>query len=36
MNNITMWLVIGAIAFFAFGGVWAISRWWGGRRDCAV
>ena len=21
---------------FAFGGIWALSRWWGGRRDCAV
>ena len=36
MNNIIMWAVIGAITFFAFGGVWALSRWWGGRRDCAV
>ena len=36
MNNIIMWAVIGVVALFAFGGVWALSRWWGSRRDCAA
>ena len=27
MNNIIMWLVVGAIAFFAVTGFWTIGRW---------
>ena len=32
MNNIAMWVIIGAVAFFAICGIWGCCKCWGRRR----
>lgn len=37
MNNIAMWVIIGAVAFFAICGIWGCCKCWGRRHHgCAT